>query len=152
MNKKTAAASLAATVALTGTLFVLSPAAQAAGPCPSGQKAVVSYEQRHNPVSGKTERATITECKPEVTGDGRAGAVSSVKPAVGVDFRDDEGNRTASGLSPRDEFQYMGMKREGKNGDGTLILVKQLTQGKGGWGPVYFAWIPVKYTVDPSLF
>lgn len=152
MNKKTTAASVAAAVALTGSLFVLAPSATAAGPCKAGEKVVISYEQRYNPTNGKTERAKITECKSEITGNGQAGAISSVKPAVGVDFRDDEGNRTASGLSPRDEFQFMGMKREGKNGDGTLILVKQLTEGKGGWGPVYFAWIPVKYTVDPTLF
>jgi hypothetical protein len=77
---------------------------------------------------------------------------SAVTPAVGVDFRDDHGNRTTSGISNRDQFEYLGVQREGKNGDGTLIKVRQLTNGRGGWGKLYTGWIPVKYTQLPSMF
>lgn len=77
---------------------------------------------------------------------------SSITPAGGVDFRDSRGNRTGSGISNEDQFEWLGGKKPGKNGDGTLIEVKQVTHGKGGWGPLYQGWIPVKFTQLPSMF
>lgn len=109
-----------------------------AGGCPAGQETTIFG------------CAKVTNA-PDERGAGY-GKVSSVTPSGGVDFRDVNGDRTSSGLSPADRFQYVGQKRKGKNGDGPLILVKQLTHGKGGWGPLYLAWIPVKYTADPTSF
>lgn len=93
--------------------------------------------------------ATVTDA-PDITRG--HGTVSSVTPSSGVVFRDENGNRTNSGLSPRDKFMYVGQKMQGKGNDGTLILVKQITKGVGGWGPLYLAWIPVKYTANPGAF
>lgn len=111
----------------------------ASGNCPDGQEKTLFG------------CATVTNA-PDVTVDKGYGSISRVTPSGGVDFRDEDRNRTDSGLSPQDRFQYVGQKVEGKNGDGPLILVKQLTKGKGGWGPRYLGWIPIKYTENPSLF
>jgi hypothetical protein len=77
---------------------------------------------------------------------------SSVTPSGGVDFRDKNGNRTGSGMSNQDQFVWLGSKKPGKNGDGMLIEVEQVTHGKGGWGPLYKGWIPVKFTQAPQMF
>lgn len=150
MNKKTIAAGAAA-VAIAGTIG-LAGTASADSQCGPGATAKVHYENRVNPQTGKTERAKITECPDVVVSGGQGTSISSVTPGVGVDFRDDNGNRTSSGLSNQDQFEYLNAKKPGKNGDGTLIKVKQITKGKGGWGSMYIGWIPVKYTQIPSMF
>lgn len=71
---------------------------------------------------------------------------------VPVDFRDESGNRTSSGMGTGDQFEWLGGRKPGKNGDGTLIEVKQTTTKMGGWGNLYTGWIPVKYTQIPSMF
>lgn len=128
-------------IAVTAASTVLAGGAavgiSATGDCPTGQEKTVFG------------CATVTNA-PDITRG--HGSISSVTPSSGVVFRDGNGNRTTSGLSPRDKFMYVGQKMEGKNGDGTLILVKQMTKGVGGWGPLYLAWIPVKYTANPELF
>ena len=94
---------------------------------------------------------SVLATAPAASADG-IDTVSSVTPSVGVDFRDDHGNRTSSGLSNRDQFEYLNARRQGRSGDGMLIKVRQITHGKGGWGPLYTGWIPVKYTQLPSMF
>lgn len=91
--------------------------------------------------------AKVTTAPDESTGTGTISAVT-----VNVSFRDEGGNKTGSGISTEDQFQWLGQKKPGKNGDGTLIKVKQITHGKGGWGPLYEGWIPVKFTQAPALF
>lgn len=138
MNTRNALAAGFVTVALAGGLLVAAPAALAAS-CETGRTKEVTIT---NPVTGREETGTVTECP---TGAKVGSVIGFVTPAVGVDFRDDNGNRTASGMSPYDQFQYLGQTKAGKNGDGTLIKVRQLTKGKGGWGSLYEGWIPVKY-------
>lgn len=147
--KKSVVASGAVTVVLAGGLLVTAPAASADS-CGPGQTARSTTQEVKNPLTGEMEKGTVTECvkADEFTGK----TISFVTPAVGVDFRDDNGNRTASGLSSNDQFEYLGEKRAGVNGDGTLIRIRQITTGKGGWGSRYEGWIPVKYTSVPSLF
>ena len=106
-----------------------------------------------------------THCNPgEVLIGGSCGKVTGTMPdetrgtgvtsavTVDVDFRDTNGNRTNSGISTQDQFEWLGGKKQGKGGDGTLIEVKQITHGKGGWGPAYKGWIPVKFTQIPGMF
>lgn len=136
-TKKNAAAASLAAVSLAGGLLAAAPAASAA-PC-DGQSVSVSVT---DPATGDKRQGTATSC----TEAGQIGSVIGfVTPAVGVDFRDDNGNRTTSGLSPRDQFKYLGQRKVGINGDGTLIKVRQITQGMGGWGDLYEGWIPEKY-------
>jgi hypothetical protein len=78
------------------------------------------------------------------------GTISAV--TVDVDFRNGDGERTNSGISTEDQFEWLGGKKPGRDGDGELIEVRQITQGKGGWGPLYQGWIPVKYTQIPQMF
>lgn len=142
MNKKTiattaAAAALAGTVALGG--------AASASSCPSGQvKTAYGCGQVTGEIKGEQGHPT--------------GITSFVTPAVGVDFRDENGNKTGSGFYPANAFEYLGKKKHGKNGDGTLILVRQLTRHDGpgitqsGYGSLYKGWIPAKYTQAPSMF
>lgn len=136
MNKKTiavgaAAAAIAGTIALGG--------AASAADCPAGQQMTVRG------------CGTVTTY-PDETRSSETGTSSFVTPAVGVDFRDDNGNRTSSGLSNQDQFVWLGGKKPGKNGDGTLIQVKQTTHGKGGWGSLYIGWVPLKYVSGPEMF
>ena len=108
--------------------------------CPAGQEMSVMgcAKVTHHPSGRK--------------GTGTHSAVDGRKAPSGVDLRDGNGNRTTSGLGPDDQFEWLGGKKPGKNGDGTLIEVKQVTTGKGGWGPLYEGWIPVKFTQIPSMF
>jgi hypothetical protein len=142
MNKKTiaagaAAAALAGTIALGGTA--------AADSCKPGQ---VQTAYGCGDVTGeiKGEQGSPT------------GIRSFVTPAVGVDFRDEDGNKTGSGFYPANSFEYLGKKKQGKNGDGVLILVRQETKQdsptvvQSGYGTIYKGWIPVKYTQIPSMF
>lgn len=141
MNKKTLAAGAAA-VALTGTLIAGGTAA--ASDCPAGQT--------------KTAMGCGTVQNSAETGF-HTGTTSFVTPAVGVDFRDDSGRKTGSGFYPANAFEYLGKKKHGINGDGTLILVRQMTKKKdgagitqSGYGSLYRGWIPAKYTQVPSMF
>lgn len=142
MNKTTiaagaAAAALAGTIALGGTA--------SASSCPSGQ------------VKTSFGCGTVTG---EIKGEQGhpTGIRSFVTPAVGVDFRDEDGNKTGSGFYPANSFEYLGKKKQGKNGDGTLILVRQETKHdsptvvQSGYGTLYKGWIPVKYTQAPEMF
>ncbi|AYD81185.1 hypothetical protein SEA_JUSTBECAUSE_16 [Streptomyces phage JustBecause] len=142
MNKKTiaagaAAAALAGTIALGGTA--------AADSCKPGQ---VQTAYGCGDVTGeiKGEQGSPT------------GIRSFVTPVVGVDFRDEDGNKTGSGFYPANSFEYLGKKKQGKNGDGVLILVRQETKQdsptvvQSGYGTIYKGWIPVKYTQIPSMF
>lgn len=135
MEKKTALKAAAASAALAGSLLVIAPAASAAS-CPSGQVAIAGG------------CGTVVGTLP----DQSHGTTGSVVPEVGVDFRDEHGHRTGSGLSNQDQFRYLDQKKDGLNGDGTLIKVRQTTKGKGGWGELYEGWIPVKYTQLPKMF
>ncbi len=137
-------------VVLMGGLLVTTTAATADTACGPGGEAEVTQETVRNPVTGAMELGTVTTC-PDVT-TFRTTVISSVTPAVGVDFRNDDGDRTASGLSSHDQFRFLHLTKEGKGGDGLLIKVRQTTQGKGGWGPLYEGWIPAKYTQIPSMF
>lgn len=92
---------------------------------------------------------TVTQTLPDESRQG-TGVTSAV--TVDVDFRDAGGSRTDSGISHNDVFEWLGGRKPGKNGDGTLIEVKQVTHGKGGWGPAYIGWIPEKYTQAPMMF
>lgn len=143
MNKKTiattaAAAALAGTVALGGVA--------SASSCPSGQvKTAYGCGQVTGEIKGEQGHPT--------------GISSFVTPAVGVDFRDENGNKTGSGFYPANAFEYLGKKKHGKNGDGTLILVRQMTKAQdgasitqSGYGNLYKGWIPAKYTQIPSMF
>lgn len=142
MNKKTIAAGAAA-AALAGTI-ALGGVASASG-CPSGQ------------VKTAMGCGTVTG---EVKGEQgfHTGITSFVTPSVGVDFRDEAGNKTGSGFYPANAFEYLGKKKHGKNGDGTLILVRQLTRAddgsvtQSGYGSLYKGWIPEKYTQAPEMF
>lgn len=82
----------------------------------------------------------------------RRGTGSTSAVTTAVTFRDARGNRTGSGLGIEDQFEWLGSKKQGKNGDGPLIEVRQITHGKGGWGPLYEGWIPAKYTQIPSMW
>lgn len=142
MNKKTIAAG-AATLALTGSLAFAGTAA--ASDCKPGQVKVMGQcGDVTGEIKGEQGRET--------------GITSYVTPAVGVDFRDEAGNKTGSGFYPVNLFEYLGKKKHGKNGDGTLILVRQLTRDdpgtvvQSGYGDLYRGWIPVKYTQAPELF
>ncbi|MCP9209510.1 hypothetical protein [Streptomyces cucumeris] len=130
MNKSTALKAAAASAVLAGSLAIGAPAASAAG-CPEGQV-------KTSMGCGKTSKGT--------------NSISSVTPAVGVDFRDASGNRTSSGLSNSDQFEWLGGKMTGKGDDGMLIEVRQVTHDMGGWGPLYQGWIPVKYTQLPGMW
>ncbi|MFE0472539.1 hypothetical protein ACFW2V_13085 [Streptomyces sp. NPDC058947] len=105
--------------------------------CPTGQEMTVMG------------CAKVTDYEDETVQQG-TGSHSAV--TVDVTFRDDQGNRTTSGMSSQDQFEWLGGKKPGKNGDGMLIEVKQISRGKGGWGPLYQGWIPVKYTHIPRMF
>jgi len=142
MNKKTIAAGAAA-AALAGTIAL--GGAAAASDCKPGQvKIAGGCGNVTGEIKGEQGRST--------------GITSFVTPAVGVDFRDENGNKTGSGFYPANAFEYLGKKKHGKNGDGTLILVRQLTRQDGpgitqsGYGNLYKGWIPVKYTQAPSMF
>lgn len=91
---------------------------------------------------------TVTETVP---GETRGGSITSAV-TVAVDFRDDNGDRTSSGLGAHDQFQYLGAKKQGRNGDGLLIKVRQTTRGQGGWGSLYEGWIPARWTQIPGMF
>jgi hypothetical protein len=142
MNKKTIAAGAAA-AALAGTIALGGSAA--ASDCKPGQVKIMG------------QCGNVTG---EIKGEqGRHTGISSfVTPTVGVDFRDEAGNKTGSGFYPANAFEYLGRKKQGKNGDGTLILVRQLTKAddgtvtQSGYGSLYKGWIPVKYTQAPGLF
>jgi hypothetical protein len=142
MNKKTLAAGAAA-VALTGSLAFAGTAS--ADSCKPGQ---VQTAYGCGDVTGeiKGEQGKST------------GIRSFVTPAVGVDFRDEDGNKTGSGFYPANSFEYLGKKKHGKNGDGVLILVRQETKQdsptvvQSGYGTLYKGWIPVKYTQAPEMF
>lgn len=143
MNKKTIAAGAAA-VALTGSLAFAGSAA--ADSCKPGQ---VQTSFGCGDVTGeiKGEQGHPT------------GTTSFVTPSVGVDFRDENGRKTGSGFYPANAFEYLGKKKHGINGDGTLILVRQMTKAndgasivQSGYGNLYKGWIPVKYTQLPSMF
>jgi hypothetical protein len=90
----------------------------------------------------------VTQTLPDET---KGGSTTSAV-TVPVDFRDADGNRTSSGLGVNDQFHWLGGKKQGKNGDGLLIEIRQTTHGGGGWGPLYEGWIPVKFTQIPSMF
>ena len=142
MNKKTIAAGAAA-VALTGSLAFAGTAA--ADSCKPGQvKTAYGCGDVTGEIKGEQGKST--------------GITSFVTPAVGVDFRDENGNKTGSGFYPANAFEYLGKKKHGKNGDGTLILVRQMTKAddgavtQSGYGTLYKGWIPVKYTQLPSMF
>lgn len=143
MNKKTiaagaAAAALAGTIALGGTAM--------ASDCKPGQvKTAYGCGDVTGEVKGEQGEST--------------GITSFVTPAVGVNFRDENGTKTSSGFYPVNGFEYLGKKKAGKNGDGTLILVRQMTKSadgssvtQSGYGSLYKGWIPVKYTQLPSMF
>lgn len=142
MNKKTLAAGVAA-AALTGSIALGGTAV--ASDCKPGQvKTSFGCGDVTGEIKGEQGKST--------------GITSFVTPAVGVDFRDEEGNKTGSGFYPANAFEYLGKKKHGKNGDGTLILVRQLTRAddgtvtQSGYGTLYKGWIPVKYTQLPSMF
>lgn len=143
MNKKTIAAGAAA-AALAGTIAIGGTAS--ASSCPSGQvKTAYGCGTVTGEVKGEQGHPT--------------GTTSFVTPAVGVDFRDEDGNKTGSGFYPANAFEYLGKKKQGKNGDGTLILVRQMTKAndgasitQSGYGNLYKGWIPVKYTQVPEMF
>jgi len=141
---KTSIAAGAAAIALTGSLALAGTAS--ADSCKPGQ---VQTAYGCGDVTGeiKGEQGKST------------GITSFVTPAVGVDFRDENGNKTGSGFYPANGFEYLGKKKHGKNGDGTLILVRQMTKSQdgasitqSGYGNLYKGWIPVKYTQLPSMF
>lgn len=142
MNKKTIAAGAAA-AALAGSIAFAGTAA--AVDCKPGQVKVMG---QCGDVTGEIKGEQGVE----------TGITSFVTPAVGVDFRDESGNKTGSGFYPVNAFEYLGKKKQGKNGDGTLILVRQLTREdpgsitQSGYGSLYKGWIPVKYTQAPELF
>jgi hypothetical protein len=138
MDKKTAIKAAATSAVVAATLIVAAPAASAAE-CPAGQEMTTW---------GCGE---VTE-HPEQSGMKGMSVISSVTPEVGVDFRNANGKRTGSGLSNKDQFQWTGRTMEGQGRDGLLIEVKQITEDRGGWGPLYMGWIPVKYTQAPGLF
>lgn len=138
MDKKTALKAAAASAVLAGTLVVAAPAAMADS-CPVGQEMTAWG-------------CGTVEDHPEQNESRGISTISSVKPSVGVDFRDANGNRTASGLSSRDQFKWLGETMPGNGTDGPLIKVEQISKNSGGWGPLYIGWIPVKYTQAPSLF
>lgn len=92
---------------------------------------------------------TVTATAPDTV---RGGTGITSATTVNVDFRDSRGNRTTSGISTQDQFEWLGGKKQGKDGDGTLIEVQQTTEHKGGWGPLYKGWIPMKYTQAPVMF
>lgn len=143
MNKKTiaagaAAAAIAGTIALGGTA--------SATDCKPGQlKTAYGCGDVTGEIKGEQGHPT--------------GTTSFVTPSVGVDFRDELGRKTGSGFYPANGFEYLGRKKHGINGDGTLILVRQMTRAKdgpsvtqSGYGTLYMGWIPVKYTQLPSMF
>jgi hypothetical protein len=142
VNKKTIAAGAAA-AALAGTLVMGGTAA--ASDCKPGQVKIMG---QCGDVTGEIKGEQGVE----------TGINSFVTPAVGVDFRDENGNKTGSGFYPVNAFEYLGKKKQGINGDGTLILVRQLTRQdpgtvvQSGYGSLYRGWIPVKYTQAPELF
>lgn len=127
------AASVVASVVVAGGAVV---GVGAAKDCPAGQDATLFG------------CAVVTTAPDEV----KQGTNVNSAVTVDVDFRDAQGNRTSSGMGNEDQFQWLGGKKPGKNGDGALIQVRQLTRGQGGWGPLYEGWIPVKYTQIPSMF
>lgn len=132
-----AAGKLVAGALLAGGVTVTGVAATS--DCPAGQEKTVFGCAEVQHYEGETvQRGT--------------GKISAVTPSQGVTLRDKNGNRTGSGLSNQDQFEWLGGKKPGKNGDGVLIEVKQITQGKGGWGSDYIGWIPVKYTQAPQMF
>lgn len=149
--KKGAVTAGAVAILLTGGLLVTAPAAAADSACGPGVSGVSIKRMVKNPLTGQMEMGTVTEC-PDVKVSSGARIVSSVTPGVGVDFRDDNGRRTGSGLSNRDQFQYLGATKTGDGEDGALVKVRQITQGVGGWGDLYEGWIPVKYTARPDIF
>ncbi|MER6605754.1 hypothetical protein ABT282_07515 [Streptomyces sp. NPDC000927] len=146
-NTKRAAAVTAAAVAITGSALVTSASADSA--CGPGVEAKVSQRMVHNPASGKREMGTVTEC-PDTSTRSTGGTISSITPSEGVDFRNNNGFKTGSGLSNRDRFRYLGETRT-FNGE-VMIRVKQITSGMGGYGSLYEGWIPVRFTANPSMF
>lgn len=133
---ETAAAKVAATAVLAGSATL--GVGVAATDCPAGQEVTIMG-------CGK-----VTQTVPDETIRRGTGTISAT--TVNVDFRDENGNRTSSGMGTGDQFEWLGGRKPGKNGDGTLIEVKQTTTGKGGWGDRYEGWIPAKYTQIPSMF
>lgn len=142
MNKTSIAAGAAA-IALTGSLALAGTAS--ADSCKPGQvKTAYGCGDVTGEIKGEQGKST--------------GIRSFVTPAVGVDFRDEDGNKTGSGFYPANSFEYLGKKKQGKNGDGVLILVRQETKQdspmvvQSSYGTLYKGWIPVKYTQIPSMF
>jgi hypothetical protein len=131
---ETAAAKVAAGALLAGGVTF---GGVAASDCPTGQEMTVMG------------CATVKNYDDETI---RQGTGSTSFVTVDVDFRDNDGNRTSSGMSNQDQFEWLGGKKPGKNGDGMLIEVKQISTGKGGWGSLYQGWIPVKFTSAPRMF
>lgn len=132
---ETAAAKAVATTVLAGSATL--GVGVAANDCPSGQEMTIWG-------------CAVVETAPDETIRRGTGTISAT--TVAVTFRDGNGNRTDSGLGAADQFEWLGGRKQGKNGDGQLIEVKQITTGKGGWGPRYEGWIPAKYTQIPSMF
>jgi hypothetical protein len=132
---ETAAAKAAATAVLAGSATL--GVGVAASDCPSGQEMTVWG-------------CAVVKTAPDETIRRGTGTISAT--TVAVTFRDENGNRTDSGLGAEDQFEWLGGRKPGKNGDGQLIEVKQITTGKGGWGSLYQGWIPAKYTQIPSMF
>lgn len=132
---KKVAATAVATAVLSGTALVGN--ANAVGGTCSGKGNVAHVTERTvtDPSTGKRAVATVTEC-----------SGSRVTPAVGVDFRDDNGFKTGSGLSPNDRFVYLGEPRM-LNGE-MMVMVKQTTSGVGGYGSLYKGYIPTRFIAD----
>lgn len=139
MEKKSALKAAVAGVALAGSLAVAAPAASATT-CAKDQVVIGG------------QCGTVTSTLPDETRGSRITTGIRQDMTTGVTFRDDNGNRTSSGMAVKDQFNFLGPKKMGRNGDGMLVKVKQITKGQGGWGDLYIGWIPVKYTMAPQLF
>src|ERR1044072_6938 len=142
MNKTSIAAGAAA-IALTGSLALAGTAS--ADSCKPGQvKTAYGCGDVTGEIKGEQGKST--------------GIRSFVTPAVGADFRHEDGHKAGPGFYPANSFEYLGKKKQGKNGDGVLILVRQETKQdsptvvQSGYGTLYKGWIPVKYTQIPSMF
>ncbi|MBD3004553.1 hypothetical protein [Streptomyces sp. 5-10] len=148
-NAKRVAAVAAVTIALSGGVLITTAVADSA--CGPGAIGKTSEQKVLNPATGRYETGTVTDC-PDVTTSKPTGTVTSaISPLYSaVDFRDSNGVKTGSGLSNRDQFQYLNEKKT--VGGVELIRVKQITKGMGGYGSLYEGWIPVNYTMLPSMF
>lgn len=130
MKRSTA---IASTLAMTAATIGVTATAASADPSPSC-------------------KGTVNQVCTDANGNISRVNGNHVTPAVGVDFRDQFGNKLGCGVYPKAELVYLGFTRKAPNGD---ILVKMFQrntpatdEGYGTGDACYANYIPVKYLAN----